>query len=73
MIQFKFGELDKNKNELNDDSYEWSSKIKAQKIGRISILCRSKKDETDHQHVEVIKQVNKSTNTIYIVFKIQDT
>jgi hypothetical protein len=69
-LQFKLAEA--NHQAFDDTPFEWSKKIKPQKIGRISIRCRNKKNFEESEHVVVIKQVNKETQTVYLIFQIEN-
>ena len=69
-ITFKFADKTEDQG-FDDTGYEWSKKIKPHKVGRISIQCRNKQIEKS-QHVVVIKQIDKDTQTIYLIFKIEN-
>lgn len=40
---------------FDESAFEWSRRIKMNKIGRISIYCRNKRDPSASQHVRVLK------------------
>lgn len=70
-IQFKFGEQDA-QGGFDDETYEWSRQIKPSRIGRTSIRCRSTREPSSSKHILVIKQVNKETQTVYVILREED-
>ena len=70
-IQFKFAESDRDGG-FDDSMFEWSKPFKTKTIGRVSIKVSHSKWESESANVLVIKQVNNATQTIFIIFRLED-
>ena len=46
--------------------------MKPRQLGRVSIRCRSLRSPERSKNVLVLKQVNKETQTVFVIFRIED-